>query len=80
MNETSIITIVFKGLFEEDFEIPRNVRCGMWIPIIEEYARSFEDSWEGYIAVYYRGNLLKESDTLKELGIWDGSILEAQWR
>ncbi len=80
MDETAIITIRIQGLFEGDFEIPRNVRCEKWLPVIEQYLKSEGVESGEILSLRYEGITIGESVTLKSLGIWDGSIIEGEWR
>ena len=80
MEEKAVITIIIGDTFEEDFEIPRNIRYEKWRPIIEQYLKRTASVGDGSLDLYYKGNNIAENDTLKKLGVWDGCILEGAWR
>ena len=80
MEEKAVVTIRSNGKQEDDFEIPRNIRSEKWMPIVEQYMRSENGATGDLFLLYYNGNIIKDNDTLQSLGIWDGSILDAEWR
>lgn len=80
MDEMAIVTIKISDQFEEDFEIPRNAKCEKWLPMIEQYIRSTTGSVKDILLLYHEGSPIHDTDSLKSLGIWDGGVLDAEWR
>ena len=80
MDDAVIVTIRSQNGREEDFELPRDKKCGKWLPILEQYMRSEYGMAEDMFLLHLNGSLIKDSDTLKSLDVWDGGILNAEWR
>lgn len=81
--EEVILTIKNNNGFEEDFEIPADIRAEKWIGQIGEYLRqkeSFKNEVANFPVLSFKGKVIEESETLKELNIADGSILMLDWR
>ena len=79
MENEIIVTIRDNNFFEEDFEIPADIKVLKWIEQIEDYLRHKMNEKQQLILIY-NGEPLEENDTLQALGITDGSILEIEWR
>ena len=79
MPERFIVTIVC-GSFETDLEIPARLPFGEWRQKLLEIlkltdARQFI-GWQG-LALSFNGRALLESDSLAQVGAFDGSVLNA---
>ncbi len=80
MNEV-IITIVDGKGFEEDFEIPAEIKLEKWIDQISGYLKPKYSIEEGYqLLLSYKDRKLNSDDTLTEMSVTDGSILTLEWR
>ncbi len=80
MDNEVIITIRCGDKFEEDFEVPVNLKIEKWITPVEDYLKQkdvFEFSGEGHLFFAHNGERISERNTLQELSIWDGAILDA---
>lgn len=75
MVDKVIVTLVCQDM-EFDMEFPAKVQLGHLKPIIalalESRGLYLSDSFQ----LRSRGGQLKETDTLLEAGVWDGSYLE----
>ena len=83
MDNTVLITIRCNGR-DEDFEISDSARLSKWMGAIADYLRNRDGRGAsqsgGSLMLSFRGRRIDERDNLKQLGLEDGSIIDAVWR
>lgn len=80
MPETVIVTIKYHGQ-EHDFELPSKITVENWTESFLMTARSVFDGFliQGRTARFMSGGVrIRDSYTLCQCGIYDGSIIEVQ--
>lgn len=70
-----IVTLVCQDM-EFDMEFPAKVQMGHLKPVIALALESRGLHLSNAFQIRSRGEQLKETDTLLEAGVWDGSYLE----
>lgn len=80
--KTSIVTLrTIAGNFETDYELSAHLPVGQLAPLVCESLAKQEPrrfgSWKG-LCFCRDGHPLPDTDTLSDLGIWDGSILSIE--
>lgn len=76
MVDKVIVTLVCQGM-EFDMEFPAKAELGQLKPVIALALESRRLYLPEAFRIRSRGEQLKETDTLLEAGVWDGSYLEA---
>ena len=85
MTDGVLVSIkVENGKYEEDFEIPLNIKAENWIETIKVYfvqKRIIPESlMSEKLIITYNNHIIQDSDTLMKLGVADGSVLSVGWR
>ena len=74
MADTVIVTVICNTR-DFDMELPANIKIAQLKPILAEALMRKGLRLNEKFNLINNGNLLKDSDTLFETGVWDGSYL-----
>jgi uncharacterized ubiquitin-like protein YukD len=74
MVDNVIVTVVCNSR-EYDMELPANIKVEQLKPVVFEALKRKGLTLSGDIVLKNNGSLLKDSDTLFNAGVWDGSYI-----